>query len=223
MDLGSIESMTLPLGKEGAGELTRAEADEVLEFVADKQVLAVGPGLGTADSTVELIRRIVLQAAVPLILDADGVNAFGGDLDSLAERQGDLVLTPHPGELARLLGTTSAEIQSDRLASARDAARRSGAVVVLKGWQTLVAEPRGTVFVNPTGNPGMATGGTGDVLTGILAGLVSLGLSCTQAACLAVYVHGRAGDLAADQRGETSLAAADLLASLPRVLQELEP
>jgi NAD(P)H-hydrate epimerase len=212
VDLGSIESMTLPL---------RA-LDDVLDAVEGKSVLALGPGLGQERETVEAVRRIAREVALPLVLDADGINAFAGRVADLAGRSAETVLTPHPGELGRLLGVPAAEVQADRLAAVRRAAAEAEAVVVLKGYRTLVATPGGEVHVNPTGNPGMATGGTGDVLTGLIAGLLAQGLGALDAARLGVYLHGRAGDLAAARTGETALAAGDLLTYLPAAFLELE-
>jgi len=215
VELGSLESMTLPLAASRDGGLSEQSVDTILAFAHGKQVLAVGPGLGTSASTVQVIRSIVAAAEIPVVLDADGLNAFAGAMESLRESGAEKILTPHPGELARLLGVSTAEIQADRIASARSAARQADAVVVLKGFQTLIAEPTGAVFVNPTGNPGMASGGTGDVLTGIISGLLSQGLDASRAACLGVFVHGSAGDRAMAELGPIALTASDLLAHLP--------
>lgn len=212
VDLGSIESMTLPL----------RSLEQVLEAVEGKAVLAMGPGLGQEPGTAEAIRRIAGEVALPLVLDADGINAFAGRAAELAGRSAETVLTPHPGELGRLLGIPASEVQEDRLAAARRAAVEAEAVVVLKGHRTLVATPGGEVHVNPTGNPGMASGGTGDVLTGLIAGLLAQGLGALDAARLGVYLHGLAGDLAAARTGEPALAAGDLLTYLPAAFLELE-
>lgn len=207
----SLESMAWPV----------ASADELREAAAGKQALAVGPGLGGSEPTVADVRRFVLETRAPLVLDADGVNAFAGAAASLAERDGPLVLTPHPMEMARLLGVAKEEILADRPAAVRRAAAETGAVVVLKGALTLIAAD-GEVAVNPTGNPGMATGGTGDVLTGMLGGLLAQGYEPGDAARLGVYLHGLAGDLAAERLGEIPLAAADLLESLPDAVRRLQ-
>jgi NAD(P)H-hydrate epimerase len=221
-DLGSVESMTLPLPASGTtGQITAAAAGRVLAAAEGKSVLALGPGLGHEEETAEAIRRIVREANLPLVLDADGLNAFTGRARELAARQAPTVLTPHPGELGRLLGISTEEVQADRLAAARRAAAETGAVVVLKGYRTLVAIPEGEVHVNPTGNPGMATGGTGDVLTGLIAGLIAQGLEALDATLLGVYLHGLAGDLAAEESGETGLAAGDLVTHLPAAFLEL--
>jgi len=220
VDLGSIESMTLSLPAGVSGHLGERAADVVLEAAEGKAVLALGPGLGTEPFTVAAIRRIALECPLPLVLDADGINAFEGKAADLAARRAETILTPHPGELGRLLGISTAQIQEDRIAAARGAAEETGAIVVLKGHMTLIAS--GTaVFVNPTGNPGMATGGTGDVLTGLIAGFLAQGLDALDAAVLAVYLHGLAGDLAAARLGEIALAASDLIEILPAALAAL--
>lgn len=220
VDLGSIESMTLGLPAGAAGQIAERAAEAVLDAAEGMAVLALGPGLGQEPETAAAIRRVALECPLPVVLDADGLNAFAGRAGELARRRVETILTPHPGELARLLGISTASIQEDRIAAARGAAEETGAIVVLKGNLTLVAS--GTaVFVNPTGNPGMATGGTGDVLTGLIAGFVAQGLDALDATLLAVYLHGLAGDLAASRIGETALAAGDLIEMLPAAMAAL--
>ncbi|HYO16457.1 MAG TPA: NAD(P)H-hydrate dehydratase, partial [Thermoanaerobaculia bacterium] len=210
----------LPLPAGASGQITEAAADAVLKAAEGKAVLALGPGLGAEPATAAAIRRIVLDGPLPLVIDADGINAFAGRAADLAGRRTETVLTPHPGELGRLLGIPTAEVQADRVAAVRRAAEETGAIVVLKGHLTLVASGR-AVFVNRTGNPGMATGGSGDVLTGMIAGLLAQGLDALDATLLATWLHGLAGDLAAARRGEVSLAAGDLLETLPEAFAEL--
>ncbi|HKI00511.1 MAG TPA: NAD(P)H-hydrate dehydratase [Thermoanaerobaculia bacterium] len=221
VDLGSVESMTLGLPAGASGQIADEAVDVVLEAAEGKTVLALGPGLGQDPATAAAIRRIVLDCPLPLVLDADGINAFAGRAGELAARRAETILTPHPGELGRLLGISTATIQEDRVAAARGAAEETGAIVVLKGHLSLVAS--GTaVFVNPTGNPGMATGGSGDVLTGLIAGLLAQGLDALDATVLAVYLHGLAGDLAAGRLGEMALAAGDLIEILPAAVTALK-
>lgn len=222
VDLGSIESMTLPLPASGSGQIAGPAAGRVLQAASGKAVLAMGPGLGQDGETAEAIRTIALEVPLPLVLDADGINAFAGRAGELADREYETVLTPHPGELGRLLGITTAEVQADRIGAARRAASETGAVVVLKGHRTLVATPEGELHINPTGNPGMASGGTGDVLTGLIAGLLAQDLGALDAARLGVYLHGSAGDLVAAEYGEVSLAAGDLVKVLPLAIRELQ-
>jgi NAD(P)H-hydrate epimerase len=157
-----------------------------------------------------------------MVIDADGLNCLAGDASVLEGEHGELVITPHPGEMARLLGTAAAEIQSNRIDAAKLAASRFRSVVVLKGARTVIADPSGRVFLNTTGNAGMATGGTGDVLSGAIGGLLAQGLSPFDAAVCGVYIHGRAGDIAAAELGEAGMIAGDVLRSLPIALKELD-
>jgi NAD(P)H-hydrate epimerase len=184
-------------------------------------VLACGPGLGQAPGVARALAPLLSRTDKPCVLDADGLNAFAGRTE-VFRRRGPLVITPHPGEFARLLGTTAAAVQADREALAARFAASFGVVVVLKGHDTVVTDGR-RVSRNPTGNPGMATGGTGDVLTGLLAALLGQGVEPFAAAQLAVYLHGLAGDLARDQLGEPSLVATDLLDYLPRAFRQVTP
>lgn len=228
VDGASLESMTLGLPAGEGGEIAAAAVEAVLAACDGKDVLAAGPGLGQRPETAEAIRAVARRCPLPLLLDADAVNAFAGRAAEIRDRPegAATVLTPHPGELGRLLGVSAAEVQADRPAAARRAAAETGAVVVLKGHLTLIAEPPepggdGSLWVNPTGNPGMATGGTGDVLTGIVAALLArLGDPAT-AARLGVFLHGLAGDLAAEATGEEALAAGDLLDRLPAAFRRL--
>jgi len=155
-------------------------------------------------------------------VDADGVNAMVGALDLLRDRKAPTVLTPHPGEMARLLGTTPGEVQSRRLETARDFAREYGVVLVLKGAGTVTALPDGRAYINPTGNPGMASGGSGDVLTGIIGGLLAQGMGAGEAAWAGVYIHGLAGDKAAQEKSEVTLLAGDMIEVLPSIFKEWE-
>ncbi len=218
---GSIESMGVPLPAGAAGGLAAAAVERILAAAAGKSAVALGPGLGQEEETAGAIRRLAAALELPLVLDADGLNAFAGRAEELAGRPAPTVLTPHPGELGRLLGVSTAEVQADRLAAARRAAAATGAVVVLKGSLTLVAAPGGGVWVNPTGNPAMASGGTGDVLTGIAGSLAAQRLPPLDAARLAVYLHGLAGDRAHARLGGPCLAAEDLIAALPAAMAEL--
>lgn len=214
------ELMGAPL--EGAGPLGPDDWPGLARAVAGKDALVLGPGLGVGDGTGALLARWLDEGAVPTVLDADGLNALAGDPSALGRRRGApaLVLTPHPGEMARLCGLSTAAVQERRLGVARDAAARFGAVVVLKGARTVVAAPDGELIVNPTGNAGMATAGTGDVLAGLLGALLGQGLAPAQAASLGVYVHGAAGDRLRLERGQLGLIASDLLAGLGRVWAE---
>ena len=183
-------------------------------------VLAVGPGMSRHSETAEFVRTVVKKFPAPMVLDADGLNAFEGRAGDLNGKGRVLVITPHPGEMARLMGITVPEVQKDRLSVARTFAHEHNVIVVLKGDRTLLAHPDGTVWVNPTGNPGMATGGTGDILTGMAAGfLAQHPRQPLQALMTAVYLHGLAGDIACETHGEHSLIATDLLDGLPEAFR----
>lgn len=184
-------------------------------------VLAVGPGLARHATTRALIRRLLQVSPQPVVLDADGVVAFSG-AKRLARppKAGEVVMTPHPGEMASLLGMTAAAVQRERTRVARQAARRFGAIVLLKGHRTVVTASTATPYLNKTGNPGMASAGVGDVLTGLIAALIGQGMEPLAAARAGAYLHGLAGDLAAKRVGQISLTAGDLLAALPAAFRK---
>jgi NAD(P)H-hydrate epimerase len=194
----------------------RARGD-IQSLFGGVHAIALGPGLGRHRETAELVRRLILDLTAPAVLDADGLNAFAGDVDRLSRAAQPLVLTPHPGEYRRLTGSgpDALATPNDVLEAAETLASRTGAVVVLKGAPTVIALPDGTSFVNLSGNPGMATGGTGDVLTGVIASLMGQGLSPEDAAISGVYWHGLAADLSADRVGERGLLACDIIDTLP--------
>jgi ADP-dependent NAD(P)H-hydrate dehydratase len=209
---------TAPLPQDADGRLSAAALPQLRELVIGNSIAAIGPGLGRSADLADMLALFVEQSTTPLVLDADALNGLAGRLDALSKHGGAIVITPHPGEFARLLGCDIAQVQAQRQELAADFARKHGIVVVLKGHGTVVTDGR-RVYVNTTGNPGMATGGTGDVLAGLLAALVGQHLEPFAAAQLGVYLHGRAGDLARQQFGETSLIASDLLDFLPRAFQ----
>ncbi len=213
------EIMTYPLEETDAGTASRRalEQKSFYDLVKSMSVLALGPGLGQHPDTTSLVEEMVSSFDAPLVLDADGLNALAGSkAKKLGGRKRPLILTPHPGEMARLTGSSTAKVQQERIETARDLAAQRGALVVLKGHRTVVAEPSGKAWINMTGNPGMATAGMGDILTGLIAGLVAQSpKSFTEATIAGVYLHGLAGDLAAEERGLHSLAATDLLGPLP--------
>lgn len=219
VDAGSLESMTVALAADGAGGVGPGVAAEVLALAAGKQAVMLGPGLGATAG--DEIRTAVLGLDLPLVLDADGLNAFAGRLDELAARRAPTILTPHPGELARLLGIPTSEVAADRLAAARAAARQSGALVVAKGAGTLVVTPEGDYHVNSTGNPGLASGGSGDVLAGLLGALLAQGYEPLAAAVLGTFWHGLAADRLAARVGGPAIPAGDLAAELPAAFAAL--
>jgi NAD(P)H-hydrate epimerase len=217
------ELMTEPLEETEAGSIALASLQKgrLDVLVKAKTVLAVGPGISRHPETAEFVRSVVKKYKVPIVLDADGLNAFEGRAAELkSARAGTLVITPHPGEMARLAGSTIPAVQHDRLNVARTFAREHGLIVVLKGHRTLMAQPDGTVWVNTTGNPGMATGGTGDILTGMVAGLTAQNPDrIAEAVIAAVHLHGLAGDVARESMGEHSMVATDLLKALPEAFR----
>jgi hydroxyethylthiazole kinase-like uncharacterized protein yjeF len=219
------EVMTEPLPATETGSISlRGLANGRFESVLrGKNALAVGPGLTTHEETQQFVRTVVgTPSLVPLILDADGLNAFAGKARELKQQTGTIALTPHPGEMARLLDCATGAVQARRLEVAQKAAADWNCYVVLKGHQTVVAAPDGRIWINSTGNPGMGTGGTGDVLTGMLAGLTAqYGVdSWGELLSFGVYLHGLAGDLAATEVAEAPLVASDLIRFLPRAYQQ---
>jgi len=195
------------------GALSLGALPEILTIAERCDVVALGPGIGRHRSTEKLVQALIRSLERPLVLDADGLNALEGDAGVLSEAAGRVVVTPHPGEMARLAGRSVSEVQAMRADVAAWFARRHSLVVALKGHETVVTNGS-EVYVNGTGNPGMASGGTGDVLAGMVAGLLAQGLASFGAACLAVYLHGLAGDLAAARLGQQALTATDLLGEI---------
>lgn len=216
---GHVPELMLAPAVEGVeGKWDRSSTDLILPLAEKCDVLAIGPGLGRFEQDGEWLQTLWEQTDQPLVLDADGLNmiAEAEGLSNWPSRSADTVLTPHPGEMARLAGISTPEVQRDRIGIARDFAIQHGITLVLKGARTVIASSEGTVYVNTTGHPGMATGGSGDALTGIIAGLLAQGLSGIQAATLGVHLHGHAGEVAAYQRtgNPASLLAGDLIESL---------
>ncbi|MCX7710267.1 MAG: NAD(P)H-hydrate dehydratase [Clostridia bacterium] len=216
-----LEAVTIPLEDEGRGSLSKQCTQQVLQHVQRTTVSAVGPGLSVNEEIVEIIRAIIENSEKPLILDADALNAISKDVSVLSKRKAEMVITPHPGEMARLAGISIEEVQNNRIKTAVEFSVKWGITTVLKGARTIVAHPDGSVYINTTGNSGMATGGTGDVLTGMIAGLVGQGMEPCDAAVAGVYLHGMAGDRAAASKGEHGMIAGDLVNEIPFVIKEL--
>jgi NAD(P)H-hydrate epimerase len=217
------ELMTEPLAETEAGTIANNAVGRLDELARAKTVLAVGPGISRHAQTADLVRTLVEKCQAPLVLDADGLNAFEGRADELNGKDRALVITPHPGEMARLAGCTTAEVQKDRLGVARKFASEHDVIVVLKGHRTLVVRPDGEAWVNTTGNPGMSTGGTGDILTGMVAGMIAQHPEDVLLAVLAaVHLHGLAGAVACESMGERSLIATDLLRGLPEAIRRTQ-
>ena len=218
----AAELMTEPLPETDTGGIAVAsvKSGRLQQLASTMTVVAIGPGIGRHPETVEFVHEAVRTLKCPLVIDADGLNAFDGKVELLDGSKRALVLTPHPGEMGRLAGTSTKAVQSERLKVARTFAREHRLVLVLKGNLTIIALPDGTAWVNPTGNPGMATGGTGDILTGMTAGILAqMPIDAARAAVAAVYLHGLAGDAAAEFMGEHSLVATDLLTGLPEAFR----
>jgi NAD(P)H-hydrate epimerase len=215
------EYMTLPLDEDAQGHLEPTAVEQVLAI--ERDVIAIGPGLGTGDAVAAFVRALVERTSVPLVVDADALNVLAGHPDSLNAGDGgrDLIITPHPGEMGRLAGLSTIDVQANRIDVARNFATSHRVYVILKGHRTLIATPDGKVFINPTGNPGMATGGTGDLLAGMIAAWLGQLLD-TEAACkLAVFLHGFAGDLAEADEGEQAMTASDIATHLGDAVSEL--
>ncbi|NDY72378.1 bifunctional ADP-dependent NAD(P)H-hydrate dehydratase/NAD(P)H-hydrate epimerase [Desulfobacter hydrogenophilus] len=215
-----IEPMTTALAQTLSGGLDAAALDDIIALLADKAALAIGPGMGTDPGTRELIKSIMSIASIPMVIDADALNCIAKNPDILDTVKAPVILTPHPGEMARLTGKTTADIQRNRMATARNFAEKFKVILVLKGAQTLVACPDGTVFICPTGNPGMACGGMGDVLTGIIAAFLAQNLPPESAALAGVYIHGLCGDLLAEDHA-FGFSASDMVAGIPQALNTL--
>jgi hydroxyethylthiazole kinase-like uncharacterized protein yjeF len=210
----TMESMILALPATVESTLSMDAKKPIESFLSRATALAIGPGISTHPETADLLIEMLPTVPVPQVIDADGLNCLSRDPDALGRLPAETVLTPHPGEMARLTGLSTAEVQENRIDVARRWAGTWGVVVVLKGHRTVIAGPGGAVAVNSTGNSGMATGGSGDVLTGLLGGLLAQGMSPWDAARLAVYLHGLAGDIAADDLTPEAMIAGDMLISI---------
>jgi len=209
IDAAAIESMTLRVERE------ERSIPSIVRFLDQKSAVLIGPGLPDDEDGYAFIRKLVSRVTLPLVLDATAVNAFAGQIENINRERRSVVLTPHPGELARLLGVRNEEVVDDRLAIVRKAAASSGCIVVLKGHQTLIASPDGRIAVNPTGNPGMASGGVGDVLAGLIVAYAGQGTDLFAISCAAVYIHGLAGDIVRENRGDIGMTAMDIANALP--------
>jgi NAD(P)H-hydrate epimerase len=217
-----IEAMTHPLPEVRNGILGETSFNMIMDLLADKKCLTIGPGLGTALETKTLVHRLIQESTKPIVIDADGLNSLVGHTEILKNLDVPVILTPHPGEMARLIDTTAGDIQKDRLGYARNFAEKFKVHMVLKGARTVIAHPDGRVFINPTGNPGMASGGMGDVLTGVIAGFISQGHSPELAAHAGVYLHGAAADALAEKSGPFGFLATEVMNAIPEQIKKLE-
>lgn len=221
MEAKLTEVMTLALDETKEATLSLKAKKKILNKLEDCDVAVLGPGLSRNPETQRLIRELIVGIGKNMVLDADGLNALATDVSILKKVKKRCIVTPHPGEMARLIGKNVNEVQKNRLTIAKKFSNQYNAVVVLKGSGTVVAD-RGVHYINKTGNPGMATAGSGDVLTGVIAGFLAQGLKPFEAAKLAVYVHGLAGDLAAKDKGEIGLIASDILEQIPYAIKQIQ-
>jgi hydroxyethylthiazole kinase-like uncharacterized protein yjeF len=219
-----LEVMTLPLAETKDGGLSIGAYKNIKDFLKKIDILVIGPGLGQNKSTQSLIRRLINKLDRPLVIDADGINALAGYLDKFKIQNSkfkNIIMTPHPGEMARLLGTTVKKIQKNRLKTARRFAKDYKLTLVLKGQRSIVVDYRGNKFLNSTGNAGMATAGSGDVLTGIIASFLAQGLDAFRAAKFAVYLHGLAGDMASKEKTQPGMIASDIIEKIPEAIKKM--
>ncbi|MBI4772564.1 MAG: NAD(P)H-hydrate dehydratase [Deltaproteobacteria bacterium] len=222
MEIKLTEPMTEPLPETAEACLGMVSLESIMGIMERKTALALGPGISTRPETAELVRELVRSSPLPVVLDADGLTAISDDTRVLKQARSPLILTPHPGEMARMTKLSTVEIQADRPAAARTFAREHGVYLVLKGARTLIAYPDGSLFINSTGNPGLATGGSGDVLTGIIAGFLALGLPPGEAAKTGVFLHGWTADWIAARKAPVGYLAGDVCEALPECLARLE-
>lgn len=222
MEAKLTEVMTEPLPEANKGFFSLKALPQVKELLKGKSALALGPGISTDKAVREFVEKIIITCEVPLVIDADGINCLVDRVELLKGRRAPLVLSPHPGEMARLMGCSVKEIQEDRVGICREFVKKFEVYLILKGARTVVAEPSGAIYINPTGNPGMASGGTGDVLTGMIGGLLAQGYDPVEAAKAGVFFHGLAGDEVSRDKGNSGMIASDLIEALPRIVKQFE-
>jgi ADP-dependent NAD(P)H-hydrate dehydratase / NAD(P)H-hydrate epimerase len=216
-----VEVMTEPLPENSAEEMEELTPEHWLRLLERKDALLFGPGIGVSDATRNTLRWLLRNLDIPWVIDADGLNNLALDLDRLRNAKTPPLLTPHPGEMARLIGKTTAAISQDRVGAAREFAVKQRCYLVLKGARSVIAAPGGKIFINPTGNPGMASGGMGDVLAGMLAAFLGQGLGPEDAMKLGVFLHGFVGDRVAEKKGDIGLVASDIIDGLPAGMRAL--
>jgi NAD(P)H-hydrate epimerase len=219
MEVKLTEVMTEPLPETAKQTPSLKAFDLILRLCENKKAVIIGPGLGTVKETQLLILKLINALNLPIIVDADGLTALATAPKTLPLKDRAPILTPHPGEMARLIGSSAKEVQEDRIGISRTFSHSRNVFLVLKGHRTLIATPQKEIYINPTGNPGMATGGTGDVLTGMIGGLICQGWDIPKSLQTAVYLHGLAGDIVAREKGERALVATDLIEKIPGLLQ----
>jgi len=220
MEIKLTEAMTLPLPETKERSISSLSSKKIAEFSKKVDVLAVGPGISRNKDTQKAVRNTLKGINKPIVLDADGIIALADNKEILRRRKAATVLTPHLGEMSKLIGRDVSLIQKNREKAAVDFAKKNKVILVLKGHKTIVANPKGKTYINATGNSGMSTAGSGDVLTGMIASFIGQGIEVYSAAVIGVYLHGLAGDIAAREKGQFSLIASDLLEKLPQAIQE---
>jgi NAD(P)H-hydrate epimerase len=221
MEIKLTEAMTLPLPETKNHSLSLKAKDEILNFSKKCDSVAIGPGLGQNKETQKLVKELITKIKSPIVLDADGINALNGNMQILKTRKQKTVITPHPGEMSHLIKKDIKYIQSNRKNIAKKIAKETAAVVCLKGHKTVVASPNGKIYINTTGNSGMASGGVGDVLTGIITSFIGQGMDCFSASVVSVYIHGLAGDIATTKKGQFSMIASDIIEYLPNAFRSI--
>lgn len=222
LEIKTTEVMTASLPDSGSGHLTSSAFPAIEKLLPSMNAVAVGPGLDRRPGTYALVQKLVETIAVPLVIDADGLNALAEDINVLRRKKSKhIILTPHPGEMSRLLGTSIPDVEAIRISVAQEFARNYGVYLVLKGARTIIATPNGTAAINGSGNPGMATGGMGDVLTGIIVSLLGQGYAAWEACRLGVFIHGYAADMVAEEKGEIGINASDVQEKLPYAFNKL--
>lgn len=222
LEVKVTEAMTLPLPETSSRSVGPSALGKALNFANQCNAVVLGPGLSTKDETTEFVRRFIAECSVPMVIDADGLNAMAECPAIFKEVKAPIIITPHPGEMARLLSTTVSKIRADRIAAVKTAAEKFRCIAILKGARTLIATCEGKLFINPTGNAGMATGGSGDVLSGMIGAFLARGMKPYEAAAAGVYLHGLAGDLSAKQQGQICLAATDIIDYLPKAVNKMK-
>lgn len=215
------EVMTYPVSDKGSGLLSLSAYKEIADFVRDKDVVVIGPGLSQEPETTALVRKLYQTLDKPFVIDADGINAFQGHADIIRKAKRKTIFTPHPGELSRLMGMTPKEINNDRVGVGMRFVQKTGANLILKGARTIIVSDKGELFMNPTGNPALAKGGSGDILTGFVGGILSQGYNMVESSLLGVYLHGYVADTWVENNTAMDLLAGDLLEGLGQAVRDI--
>lgn len=215
MSIKLIEAIVRPIEDNRKGSFTMESLQDILKYTKDMDALAIGPGMGVDADRTYIVKKIIKNVDAPIVLDADAINCISNDPDMLMEHKGIIIATPHPGEMAKFLDISIEKLQKNRVHYSELISKRYNIIIVLKGYKTVVAHPNGHTYINNTGNPGMATAGTGDILTGMIASLLGQGINPFVAAKLGVYLHGIAGDITKEQLGEYGMIASDIIDNIP--------